>query len=367
MTKNVILIAAVCAVIFFVSCGSDNKTQTPADDPDSAAESGSEETPDTASDTANDTDNNGNETDPGSEDSDTDPTDPTGDPTDEADGSEDVQDDEPVTACELSELEQELVGTWAQKVILRSASSTTFAQDVPSVTTRFVVVEIKPNADCKLDFYKKDERICRTDNRTGLDGKISQGRVGLNEFDGSKFNTVFNYWKPYQIPGHENEPYLEISENDGEKTFKLNKDWELRGANMDDPSIEPMISSDSDPRIFDHDEDGNPAFTVQFSSTLASGKMYYIHRFGHSLSGKVVSNGKIEGNVEWTDEQYAHQQTPNVSLRCTKTTVTETARSVFQLVKVDDSMDCATLLEKADEIFNIVDPNSDVPHNKYEE
>ncbi len=354
MKRLMILVTAICTALFFVSCGGDSKTPTPVDDPGTVADTDTEENPDTATDTeyesdntntdtATDTEHEGNTDEPDTDDTDSIP-----------------------TACELSDLEKEFVGTWAQKLILRSASSTTFAQDVPSVTTRFVVVEIRPNADCKLDFYKKYDRICRTDNRTGLDGKVSQGRVGLNEFDGSKFNTVFHHWKPADIPGHENDPYLEIAENGEEISFKLNKDWELRGANMEDPSTEPMIDSDSDPRIFDHDEDGNPAFTVQFSSTLASGKMYYVHRFGHSLSGKVVSNGKIEGNVEWTDEQYAHQQTPNVSLRCTKTTITETARSVFQLVKTDDSMDCETLLEKADEIFDIADPNTDVPHNKYE-
>ena len=379
MKKFMISIVAVCAALFFVSCGGDSKSPTSADDSDTVADTGNEGGD---TDTATDTEHEGGDTDTatdtehegGDTDTATDTEHEGGDTDTNNPDTDDPDTDDPDTApdgCELSELEQKFVGTWAQEIILRSSSTTSgigaLAGSVPSVTTRFLVTEIRPNADCKLDFFKKGNQICRTDNRTGLDGKVSQGRVGFNDFDGSKFNTIFHHWKPADLPGHDNDPYLEIAENGEEISFKLNKDWELRGANMDDPSTEAMVNADSDTRIFDHDGDGNPAFTIQFSSTLASGKMYYVQRLSHILTGKVVSEGKIEGNVEWTDEQYAHQATENGNLKGQKTTETDKTKSVFQLVKVDDSMDCATLLEQIDTIFDIVDPNSDVPHNKYEE
>ena len=372
MKKFMISIAAICAALFFVSCGGDSKTPEKVDDPDTATDTDTDtnDNPDTATDTEP-TDEPTNPTEPTDEPTDptdnpTDPTEPTDEPTDPTDNPTDPTTDP--EGCELSDLEKEFVGTWAQKIILRSSSSTTMAQNVPSVTTRYLVTEIKPDANCKLDFFKKGNQICRTANRTGFSGKVSQGRVGFNEEDGSKFNTIFHHWKPYQIPGHESDAYLEIAEEGGEKTFKLNKDWELRGANMTDPSTEKMVEKDTDSRIFDHDEDGNPAFSILFTSSLASGTMYYVQRLSHVLTGKVVSEGKIEGNVEWTDEQYAHQETPNITLRGQKTTETDHEKSVFQLVKVGDSMDCATLLEQADTIFDIVDPNTDVPHSdKYGE
>jgi|GEM_PF-977308 len=369
MKKFMISIAAICATLFFVSCGGDSTNPTKADDPDQTTDT--DQTDPTTTEDPTD-----NPTDPTTTEDPTDnPTDPTTteDPTDtdEPTNPTDEPTTEPTTdpeGCELSDLEKEFVGTWAQKIILRSSSSTTMAQNVPSVTTRYIVTEIKPDENCKLDFFKKGNQICRTANRTGFAGKVSQGRVGFNEEDGSKFNTIFHHWKPYQIPGHESDTYLEIAEEGGEKTFKLNKDWELRGANMTDPSTEPMIDSDSDSRIFDHDEDGNPAFSILFTSSLASGTMYYVQRLSHILTGKVVADGKIEGTVNWTDEQYAHQKTPNLTLRGQKTTETDETKSVFQLVKVDDSMDCETLLGNADTIFDIVDPNSDVPHSdKYGE
>ena len=365
-----ISIAAICATLFFVSCGGDSKTPEKVDDPDTATDTDTEENPDTATDTeheggdtATDTGHEGGDT-VADTDTDTDTENPdtaTDTGTDDSDTATDTDTDDPDTTpenCELSELEQEFVGTWAQKIILRSKSSTTLAKNVPSVTTRYIVTEIKPDANCKLDFFKKGNQICRTDNRTG-DNIANKGVVKFNEPD-SKFNTIFHHWKPANLPGHENDVYLEIAEVGGEKTFKLNKDWELRGANMTDPSTEDMIEDKSDSRIFDHDEDGKSAFTIAFNG-FVSGPLYYVQRLSHVLTGKVVSEGKIEGNVEWSDEQYAHPDTPNKTLAGQKTTVTDTSKSVFQLVKVDDSMDCATLLEKAGEIFDIVDPNTDVP------
>ena len=378
MKRFVISVVAICATLFFVSCGGDSKTPTPSDDSDSVADTGHEGgDTDTATDsgheggdtdTATDTEHEGGDTDTatdsGHEGGDTDTNDPdTDDPdTDETDTAPE--------GCELSEFEQNFVGTWAQKIILRSSSSTegvgSALGKIPSVTTRYVVAEIRANKDCKLDFFKKGNQICRTDNRTG-DNVLTYGHVGFNSTDESKFNTVFHHWKPADIPGHENDPYLEIAENGEEISFKLNKDFELRGANMDDPSTETMVDSDDDPRIFDHDGDGNAAFTILFTSAFASGKMYYVQRLWHIFTGKVVSEGKIEGNVKWSDEQYAHQSTKNDNLKSKKDTETDETKSVFQLVKVDDSMDCATLLGQADTIFDIVDPNTDVPHNKYEE
>jgi len=372
----------IFALMFLVSCGGGDKKEDNTDTGDSTTDTGDSttDTGDSATDTGDSTTDTGDSTtdtgdsttDTGDSTTDTgDSTTDTGDSTTDTGDSEPDDDTEPADTgdsepqgCELSDLEKEFVGTWAQKIILRSKSSTTLAKNVPSVTTRYIVTEIKPDANCKLDFNKKANQICRTDNRTG-DSSLNQGVVKFNEPD-SKFNTIFFHWKPADIAGQENVPYLEIAEEGGEKTFKLNKDWELRGANMENPAAEEMISDKNDSRIFDHDGDGKAAFTIKFNG-FVSGPMYYVQRLSHILTGKVVADGKIEGNVEWTDEQFAHPDTPNMTLKGQKTTVTDTSKSVFQLVKVDDSMNCETLLEQADTIFDIEDPNlSEVPHNSYE-
>jgi len=391
-----ISIAAICAMLFFVACGDSDGTttaygaNTKADDDGNNNDGGNGGNGNGGNDNGengnggngnggNDNggnDNGGNGDGGDTSDSDTNDTADTDTDTGTDTGDTDTDDTDTET-CELSEVEQGFLGTWAMKIILRSSSTTggigAIAGQVPSVTTRYVVTEIKPDKNCKLDFFKKGNRLCRTDNRTGT-SITTYGRVGFNDYDGSKFNTHFYHWKTYEVPGHENEAYLEISE-DG-KTFKLNKDWELRGAKMNNPETEEMIKptdnggkGDNDPRIDDTDKDGNPAFTIMFNSAFANGQMYYIQRLSHIFTGTVVEDGKIKGDVEWTDEQYAHQATSDKNLKAQKETTTDfPGKNVFQLVKVDDSMDCATLLEKADkgEIFDIADPNTDVPHNNYE-
>ena len=359
MKKFMISIAAICAMLFFVSCG--DSTDNNDNNGDNNGDNNTEDTDsDENDDKTNEIEDDGNNSDAEDETPDNTPVEP--EDTEVNDNEPVDEEPEPATCDlnELSDLEKEFVGTWAQKIILRSKSSTTLAKNVPSVTTRYLVVEIKPDANCKLDFFKKDNRICRTDNRTG-DNMANKGVVKFNEPD-SKFNTVFYHWKPADLPGHEGEAYLEIAEEGGEKTFKLNKDWELRGAKMDDPSTENMISNKNDARIFDHDGDGNSAFTIAFNG-FVSGPLYYVQRLSHIFIGKVESEGKIEGNVEWSDEQFAHPDTPNPTLAGQKTTQTDSSNSVFQLVKVDDSMDCETLLQQADTIFDIEDPNTDVPMN----
>ena len=254
------------------------------------------------------------------------------------------------------------IGTWAQKIILKSVSSTSLAKNVPSVTTRYIISKIKLNSNNDLEMDRLNGIMCRTDNRTG-DSDLNKGVVGFNE-PNSKFNTIYHFWKPNQIPGNENALDIEVSVIGDDIFFKTNKEWELRGANMTDPSTEKMPDKDSDSRIFDHDGDSKAAFTITFNG-FVKGPIYYVQRLTAIFEGKLVSEGKIEGTVDWTDEQYAHQSTPNITLKGQKSTTTYKDKSVFQFVKVDDNMDCAALIANingANDIFDIVDPNTDVPN-----
>lgn len=360
MKKLIILFFAGCFLIFIASCGGNEGGKEAEKDSESNAETSNDEAAE-KDDEAHDeettvSDNENGESDEAEE------------VTETPDSAETETPSENISENSVTEeeIESNFAGTWAQKIIFRSQSSATFAKNVPSVTTRYLVVEIRRNENGEFDFFKKGDRICRTDNRTG-NNALTFGVVRFNE-PFSKLNTVFFHWKPKDIPGQENVPYLEIGKADGGYTFRLNRDYELRGAKMDDPSTEPMVADKNDPRIFDHDEDGHPAFTVGFSG-FANGDMYYVQRLSHIVTGKLVAEGRIEGNVEWWEDQFSHPDTPDKTLALQKTTVTNTEKTVFQMIKVDDSMDCETLLERADkgEIFDIADPNTDVPHNKYEE
>ena len=347
-----ISIAAICATLFFVSCGGDSKTPTPSDDSDTVADTEHEGgDTDTATDTeheggdtdtATDTEHEGGDTDTAT-DTDPDTTDTTTDTTSE---------EGPDTDTEENPLYAKFIGRWAAEVILHS-NSVALGIPAPSITTRYFLVDFYVNDKGQLDMNKVDNILCRTDNRTGEKNATSASNVLFNE---SKFNTIFWHWKPADLPGHEGELYVEVAENGEEISFKLNKDWELRGANMEDPSTEKMIEKNSDTRIFDHDNDGKDAFTlgIKGKTSLSTGTMYYVQRLWHIFEGKMVADDKIEGNVDWNDEQYLVDAT-NATLKAPKNTTTIKEKSIFQFRKVDEDMNCETMLPQLDTIFDLVD------------
>ena len=255
--------------------------------------------------------------------------------------------------CELSDYEKKFIGTWAQKIILRSSYTEYLGgqQNFSSAITRYLITEIKPNADCKLDFYKKENKICRINGFVAASSSLLLPHR-YEEAPSSKYNTIFFHWKPYDIEGQENTPYLEIGENG---SFKLNRDYELRGATMVNPATESMISDENDPRIFDQDEDGHSGFTFyNFDG---------VQRLSHVFTGLVKNDNKIEGNVEWSEEEFIFATSNSSSVL--RTHVTDSEKSVFQLVKVNDSITCDELLEKTDEIFDISDPNTDIERSNH--
>jgi hypothetical protein len=358
MKRLFIFALIMTALLFAAGCGDEKKEnnwenqdkETTDEDSGNTGDTGNTGNTGNTGDTGN-TGNTGNTGDTGD-------TGNTGDTATDEENDTEVEDED----IYVDPVKAKFIGTWAQKIILKSVSSTSLAKNVPSVTTRYVISEIKLDNDGNLTLDRKNGIMCRTDNRTG-DSALNKGVVGFNE-PNSKFNTIYHFWKPSQIPGQETVPDIEVSVVGEDIFFKTNKEWELRGANMTNPSTEEMPKKDDDARIFDHDVDTKAAFTITFSG-FVNGPIYYVQRLTAIFDGKLVSEGKIEGNVDWTDEQYAHQSTPNITIKGQKTTITNTEKSVFQFVKVDDSMDSAALvanLNGANDIFDIADPNTDVPN-----
>ncbi len=365
MKKFVISLIAICATLFFVSCGGDSKspekvegdtdttdTEKEGDDKtdsDSGNSGEGDTTPagDTDSDTPADTDNPDTPADTDNPDTPAD--------TDNPDTPADTDDPDSDNPDNENPLYKKFVGRWAAEVILHS-NSVALGIPAPSITTRYFIADFYVNEKGQLDMNKVDNKLCRTDNRTGEKNATSASNVLFNE---SKFNTVFFHWKPADIAGQEDTPYVEVAENGEEISFKLNKDWELRGARMDNPATENMIDKKSDPRIFDHDEDGKDAFTlgIKGKTSLSTGTMYYVQRLWHVFEGKMVAEDKIEGNVDWSDEQFLVDAT-NATLKAPKNTTTLKDKSIFQFRKVSDSMDCDTLVNQLDTVFDLVDPNA---------
>lgn len=392
MKKFMISIAAICAMLFFVSCGGDSSE--PKKQGDNQQQNNTED-----ENGGNNGDNNGGETNNGGENNNGGETNDDGgnnggetnddggnnggETNDDGgnngaetndDGNNDTEtndDDNNIDENQSDpELYEKFTGRWAAKIILHS-TSVAAGMEPNSITTRYILVDFSVNDKGQLDMDKVDNRICRTDNRTGDKGSTAAGNVLFNEPD-SKFNTIFWHWKPYEISGQENIPYV-VVRNNGEKiTFKLNQDFELRGACKEkesyNPKTEPWFTNKKDSRIFDHDDDGHPAFTIGFKgSAITTGDMYYVQRLWHVFEGELKPNGdkydKIEGNVDWSDEQLVVDAS-NFTLNASKKTTTHKDKSIFQFKKVADDMNCDALLGQFNTVFDIVDPHDDEAYGR---
>ena len=347
----------LCMIAFFVSsCGENSETDE--------NNWGNQDNEVTDEDSGNTGDTGDSRTDTDIEDiEDTVDDSDTSDQSDTSDTSEQSDKDEiPDEDTTVDPLLAQFVGTWAQKIILKSVSSTSLAKNVPSVTIRYILAEMSVDKNGNLDMTRKGSRLCWIDNETG-DSVLNKGVVLFNEPD-SKMTTIYHFWKPNEVPGFEESANVTVTENGEEISFATGKEWELRGATMTDPATEEMVKpkddgglGDDDPRIYDHDVDGKPAYTIKFSG-FVNGDIYYVQRLYAIYTGKLVSEGKIEGNVEWGDDQYAHTATPNITLKGQKTTVTETNNSVFQFIKVDDTMTCTDLIAQKHTLFDVANPNT---------
>jgi len=361
MKKFVISIVAICAMMIFVACGGNtsdkkdnNGDKTDSTDTEEENDGDKTDTGDTGDKTdTSDTGDTGDKTDT------EDPSD-SGDSTSDEDtadtsDSTDEGDTEQADSGSDDNLYAKFVGRWAAEVILH-ADSVALGIPAPSITTRYFLVDFYVNEKGQLDMDKVDNKLCSTKNRTGKRTATAASNVLFND---SKFNTIFHHWKPYDIEGQEDTPYVEVAKDGAATTFKLNKDYELRGANMDNPATENMISKSDDSRIFDHDNDGKPAFTlgIKGKSAISTGTMYYVQRLWHVFEGSVVAADKIEGKVDWSDEQYLVDAT-NSTLKAPKNTTTDPNKSIFQFRKVDNAMDCDAMLGQLDTIFDLVDANA---------
>lgn len=89
-------------------------------------------------------------------------------------------------------------------------------------------------------------------------------------------------------------------------TIRFDQPWytEVRGCRLADPVNDPLPTSADDPRVFDQDGDGNPGLTVRVSILgIAAGEVYVVQRVRYRLSGMVVTPDRIEGLIEWKNDQ----------------------------------------------------------------
>ncbi|HOW52849.1 MAG TPA: hypothetical protein PLV42_12495 [bacterium] len=223
----------------------------------------------------------------------------------------------------------QFVGTWAERLVLESITNTSVIKNIKSTTTRYKLGKISiENGELKID-----QKICRITNTT------DQGDTIFPQ----KYCDIFWYWRPGELSNPK--PDITVTDNGGTISFVENRSWELRGMlKMTNPEIDLMPTANNDTRIFDHDEDGHPAFTLGFDGGLLSGSLYLVQKLSHELTGTLISEGRIEGGVSWTDDQYTVDAT-NATLKLPKTSVIKNDLSTFIYLKVADDFTCDQVVD----------------------
>ena len=142
-----------------------------------------------------------------------------------------------------------------------------------------------------------------------------------------------------------------ISGGAGSYTVTFPKYTELRGIKLTDPLKDTMPTDPTDPRIFDQDGDGNPGMTVDVSG-VATGKIYIIHRGWTILKGTRLTGNRIDGLLEWGDEQIViGASSPLLKQSPSARPESDPQKSYFKTVRVKDGTDCATLRAQGESLF----------------
>jgi len=128
---------------------------------------------------------------------------------------------------------------------------------------------------------------------------------------------------------------------------------EVRGAVLDDPLTDPLPIDPFDPRVIDQDGDGQPGMTVRVTVLgIVEGETYIVQRVQYRPIGWVVESDRIEGRIEWTDEQVVLAATnPLLEADTIGRHDPDPAAHRFLMMRVDPEWTCEILREQLSEIL----------------
>lgn len=127
---------------------------------------------------------------------------------------------------------------------------------------------------------------------------------------------------------------------------------ELYGVALDSPLDELLPTTADDPRVIDQDGDGHPGMTV-FITGVLDGAAYIVQRNLRSLDGVFVTPDRIEGLMDWTQDQSVLGSDNQILASTPATSVTDPdpTKSRFVAIRIPADKDCAWLRAHEEELF----------------
>ena len=146
-----------------------------------------------------------------------------------------------------------------------------------------------------------------------------------------------------------------LTDEGAEVRFIQERYVEVRGATLEDPLNDPLPTDLDDPRIFDQDGDGSPGMTVVIKLLgILSEKIYVVQRVQYALSGIVISPDRIEGSVDWSDEQIVLDATSSMLMaESSSSPDPDPTKHVFIMLRVQEDWTCEGLREQWREVFGL--------------
>lgn len=120
---------------------------------------------------------------------------------------------------------------------------------------------------------------------------------------------------------------------------------EVRGAVLENAESDALPTDPDDPRVFDQDGDGHAGMTVLVKILgIIEGQTYVVQRVRYALLGRVVGPDRIEGSIEWSDEQTVLEAT-NALLKVDTIGVPDPdpTKHIFVMTRMQESRSCEWL------------------------
>ena len=136
---------------------------------------------------------------------------------------------------------------------------------------------------------------------------------------------------------------------------------EVRGAILEIPETDELPTDPEDPRVIDQDDDGFPGMTVNVSLLgLMADQIYVVQRVQYGLQGAVLSDDRIEGLIEWTDEQNVLDATSALLMAGAESQQDpDPAKHFFVMLRAEEEWTCEWLQENWRSLFGVDEEPSD--------
>lgn len=234
-----------------------------------------------------------------------------------------------IPSTAVAETPPDLSGAWVQKMVTTSSYRLARVARFTTVSTAYQKVDVEQRGE-RLQLTTEFCDIEMENTAPGVQPHLSQAFI-----DSLEPNT-----RPARIVA-----------NGDSWTVQIPKMWDVHGVRLDDPENDDLPEDGDDPRVFDQDGDGNPGFTLVLEGTLG-GKMYLAQRIWDQMEGQLSDgNDQIEGPVQWDSEQSVLEASRRI-LRSSPTTDPDLERSNFEMVRLDEDLSCAQLLDRKESLFS---------------